>query len=259
MSDTFPRRGGCLRRLIVLRQVTPGQVVGWLEDDFHHFGVTIEHDGVCITAVRMAAPRPPWVTCSGAQAPLQALVGSPLINRASDIGALIDMRQQCTHVHDLTGLTLAHIKRGDCERRYEITVEDREVYAWNGIHPTMGPTRARVLRDGEEVMCWQVDNGSITGPAPFTGQTLERGFRQWTESLDEEAAEQATLLRRAILVAGGRTIDHDLFHNAAEFGQPALCYSFQPERSHQALRSRGTTRDYAANAAEMLINVREIP
>ncbi|MFJ3370571.1 DUF2889 domain-containing protein [Pseudomonas sp. NPDC086251] len=259
MSDTFPRSGGRLRRLIILRQETPGQVVGWLEDDFHHFGVTVEHDDLHITAVRMAAPRSPWVTCSGAQAPLQALVGSPLISRASDIGALIDMRQQCTHVHDLTGLTLAHIKRGDCERRYEITIEDREVYAWNGIHPTMGPTRARVLRDGEEVMYWEVDNGCITGPAPFTGQTLERGFRQWTESLSEEAAEQATLLRRAILVAGGRTIDHDRFHNAAEFGQPALCYSFQPERSHKALRSRGTTRDYAISAADMLINVREIP
>jgi hypothetical protein len=259
MSDAFPRSGGRLRRLIVLRHVKPGQVTGWLEDDFHHFGVTIEHDGVRITSVRMAAPRTPWTTCPGAQTPLQALVGSPLISRASDIGTLIDMRLQCTHVHDLAGLTLAHIERGECERRYEITVEDRDVYAWNGIHPSMGPTRARVLRDGEEVMYWEVDNGCITGPESFAGQTLERGFRQWTESLPAEAAEQANLLRRAILVAGGRTIDHDHFHNAAEFGQPALCYSFQPERSHEALRSRGTTRNYSASAADMLINVREIP
>ncbi|EJM24389.1 Protein of unknown function (DUF2889) [Pseudomonas sp. GM21] len=259
MNDTFPRHGGRLRRLIVLRQVTPGQVVGWLEDDFHHFGVTIEHDGMHITAVRMASPRTPWATCSGAQVPLQALVGSPLINRASDIGALIDMRQQCTHVHDLAGLTLAHIKRGDCERRYEITVEDREVFAWNGLHPTLGPTRARILCDGKEAMYWEVDNDRITGPAPFTGQTLERGFRQWTESLPEEAAEQATLLRRAILVAGGRTIDHDRFNTAAEFGQPALCFSFQPERSHEALRNYGATRDYATNAANMLINAHKIP
>lgn len=257
MSQGYPRTGGRLRRLIVLRHTAPGQVTGWLEDDFHHFGVTIEHDGRVITAVRMAAPRTPWSTCPGAVQPLQQLVGNPLIARASDIGALIDMRQQCTHVHDLAGLTLAHVKRVQVERRYEAQVDDRQVMGWDGLHPRLGPTQVRLLRDNQIVMGWAVDQDTITNP-PWQGQTLGRGFRQWTESLDEETAEQANILRRAILVAGGRTLDHDRFHDAAEYGQPPLCYSFQPERSAQALRCQGSTRDYAEGSEGMLLDTRQI-
>jgi len=80
--------------MIDLRIVDARRAVGWLEDDFHHFGVTIEHEGGRVVDVRMAAPRTPWSTCPGAAKPLQALLGKPLVARASDVGSLLDMRLQ---------------------------------------------------------------------------------------------------------------------------------------------------------------------
>src|SRR5690554_4658629 len=110
---------GRMRRLIDLRCDDAHTAVGWLEDDFHHFGVTIKHDGNRVTGARMTAERYPWETCPGAAHPLKAIVGKPLISRASDIGRLLEMRQQCTHVFDLTGLVLAQAKKGHHQRRYE--------------------------------------------------------------------------------------------------------------------------------------------
>lgn len=45
MSNLFPRTGGRLRRLFDLRQADERTVVGWIEGDFHHFGITLTHEG----------------------------------------------------------------------------------------------------------------------------------------------------------------------------------------------------------------------
>jgi hypothetical protein len=259
MASTFPRSGGRLRRLIDLRHEHANLVVAWLEDDFHHFGVSLEHNAGRITDVRMAAPRTPWITCPGAAGPLRALVGKALLRRASDIGGLLDMRQQCTHVFDLAGLAMAHAAQQRPDRRYQAIVEDREVLAWNGPHPILGPTDARLLCNGHEVLAWHIEQGSITAPAEHAGQSLNRGFRAWSESLDEDQAEYATILRRAQLVAGGRAIDHDQHQSAGSYLDEPLCYSFQPERSRQALRNEGSTLDYAASSEGMLAHLREVP
>ncbi len=118
---------GRYRRLIDLRRQDDRTAVGWMEDDFHHFGVTVVHDGGVVVDVRAMAVRYPWTTCPGATEPLKALVGKPLVSRSSDIGGLIDMRVQCTHLFDLAGLVLAHAARGGDHRRYEVTVLDRAV------------------------------------------------------------------------------------------------------------------------------------
>lgn len=259
MASSFPRTHGRLRRLIDLRHERADLVVAWMEDDFHHFGVSLEHDGQRITDIRMAAPRAPWVTCPGAIEPLRELIGKPLLRRASDIGQLLDMRQQCTHVFDLTGLAMAHAAQQRPNRRYQAIVPDRQVLGWNGRRPLLGPTSATLLCNEQPVLYWEIDRGHITGPAPYAGQALEEGFRAWTESLEEDPAEYATILRRAQLVAGGRTIDHDLYESAGSYVQIPLCYSFQPERSLQAKRNTGSTWDYAAGSDGMLIHLREIP
>lgn len=259
MANPFPRTGGRLRRLIDLRHERTDLVVAWLEDDFHHFGISLEHDGEQIIDVRMAAPRTPWVTCPGAAEPLRALIGRPLLRRASDIGSLLDMRQQCTHVFDLAGLAMAHAAQQRPDRRYQAIVEDREVLAWNGPHPILGPTDARLLCNDREVLVWRIERGSIAAPAEHAGQSLSRGFRAWTETMSEDQAECATILRRAQLVAGGRTIDHDQYESTGSYLDEPLCYSFQPERSRQALRNKGSTLDYADSTGGMLGHLREIP
>lgn len=251
---------GRLRRLIDLQRWDESSVVGWVEDDFHHFGVTIEHAEGRVRAVRVVTERYPWATCTEVGAPLQALVGCAVPRRASDIGALVDMRAQCTHVFDLSGLVLAHISRADVHRRYEVLVSDPDVIRWEGEYrPVFGPLRAELIQDGAQVMHWEVSDNLIKTPAQFAGQSLGVGFRAWSEILDEASAEYATILRRAVLVAGGRAIDHDRIATAADMHQPALCYSFQPERRELAVRVVGQKRDYAASGRDMLSELDKKP
>lgn len=245
-----------------LRIIDAHTAVAWLEDDFHHFGVTVQHDGALITGVRMAAPRTPWSTCPGAVAPLQKLVGKRIVSRASEIGSLIDMRLQCTHVFDLTGLLLAHVshaaERGK-RRRYHTVIPDRARHSDEHVIDSFGPGTAKLYCDDKLVMSWEIDGEKITGPAPYDGHSQNVGFRAWTESMPEEEAEYANILRRAILVAGGRTIRVDDYPTAASMGMPPVCHSYQPEQRNRAKRCPGTTLDYTNNPNDMLINVAEVP
>ncbi|WP_075791013.1 DUF2889 domain-containing protein [Massilia putida] len=252
-------RGGRLRRLIDLENLDEGRAVGWVEDDFHHFGVAVEHDGTTVTAVRVDPVRYPWATCAQVGAPLQDLVGKPLVARASEIGTLVEMREQCTHVFDLAGLVLAQIRRAESRRRYEVVVDDLEILRWENGRPQFGATEARLDLNGERVMAWQVDHNVIVGPQQFAGQALDTGFRAWTEAMDLPAAEYATILRRAILVAGGRAVDHDQVPSAGALKLPALCFSFQPQRREQAVRMVGSTRNYEASADGMLASLGSLP
>ena len=65
----MPERIPCARRAIDLR-ASGRSVVAWLEDDFHHFGIELRHDGEKVIAVDGQAarfPRPPRASkvCSG--------------------------------------------------------------------------------------------------------------------------------------------------------------------------------------------------
>lgn len=260
MNDNiYPRSGGRSWRKIDLRNEDANTAVGWLEDDFHHFGVTIIHHRGVIADVRTAAPRYPWITCPEAGDGLRALIGRPLVSRATDIGALVDMRHLCTHMFDLAGLVLAQACRAAAHRRYEACVSDRPVTQWlapaDGI---LGPGRAVLYRDEWEVLAWDVDARAITGPAAHAGRSLDRGFRAWIDGLPEEEAECASVLRRAILIAGGRNIDYDRIETADETGVPPVCYSFQPQRRAQARHMHGSVINYEEGEG-MLAEVHRIP
>jgi hypothetical protein len=256
--------GGRFRRMIALRHDSPARVCGWLEDHFHHFGATIEHDGLRVNDVRMAAPRYPWTTCPGAGVPLKALIGKPLITRASNLGGQIDMRLQCTHVFDLVALLLVQAATQRPDRTYEVIVPDREVTLNPNARSAAetfiyGPGTVALYQDGRLAMQWQIDDRSITGPAPYSGQSVGAGFRQWTESMPEEEAEHATVARRALLVAGGRHQDLDQFGSAADQHMPAACHSFQPEQRNIGLRVTGSDRNYEDGSETMLSHLREVP
>jgi hypothetical protein len=172
------------------------------------------------------------------------------------------MRQQCTHIFDLTGLLMAHIcgqPRREPRRRYLASMPDRERrYDQPGL-AGFGPSVASLRQDGELVMQWEVDGDTITGPAPWGSRTQNRGFRAWTESLPKEQAEHATILRRAILVLCGRLIDLDAFDYFGQQVDDTRCYSSQPERRNLARRCQGATRDYSDQPDNLLANVLEIP
>src|SRR5690554_7663795 len=105
------KKSGCFRRFINLQNKS-GEVTGHLEDDFHNFVIYLRHDCKRVISISAEVIRYPWSTCPGAVQPLQALVAKPLVSRASDIGKLIDMRTQCTHLFDLAGLMMAHAYKG---------------------------------------------------------------------------------------------------------------------------------------------------
>ncbi|QQD17328.1 DUF2889 domain-containing protein [Spongiibacter nanhainus] len=251
---------GLARRMIDLKRWDAHTVVGWLEDDFHHFGVTLEHSGELITGVSATAQRYPWATCAFAPEALAPLVGQSLRPRSSDIGALIEMRQQCTHIFDLAGLTMAHAVRGSSHRRYQTITDSRKILGWKDHKsPQFGPTTIRLLLDNQEVMQWYCDSGTILDRESGHQQSLGRGFREWTESLPIDKAEYATVLRRALLVSGGRSMIHDNYPSAAAMDQPELCYSFQASRRDTALRMHDTTKDYADHPEAMLAFVDKRP
>jgi hypothetical protein len=247
------RTAGCLRRLIELR--TDGDaVIGWLEDDFHHFGVTLRHRDGLITDVAAVAIRAPWTTCAGASIPLRALIGKPLLERASDIGRLIDMRLQCTHMFDLAGLVLAHAWHRRSTRRYESIVPDRGMVVQEAKRSGIpgGIVDATLTCDGALVQGWRTDGERIIGSENLAGRSFDRGFREWTEALPVDEAEYAFILRRAIFVSGGRGVDLDRLNRADDTALPSLCHTLQPASRFDALRNRGATRDYAAGSEGML-------
>jgi hypothetical protein len=260
MANSYPRIGGHARRLIDLRRHDARTVVGWLEDDFHHFGVTIVHESGLIVDVRTAAVRFPFSACPGAADPLRKLIGAPVIARASDVGTLVEMRQQCTHLFDLAGLALAHVAAGREHRRYHATVTDRPIVAWEeGRRRLLGAGRAELYCDAVLVLAWDVDRREITGPDAWAGQSLERSFRERTETMEVEPAEYATVLRRAVMVAGGRTLDPDLYANAGMRGRSGSCYTFQEERRNIAQRMYGSTLNYEQSSEGMLARVNDVP
>ena len=261
MGDSYPRMGGRARRLIDLRREDAHAVVGWLEDDFHHFGVTVEHDddGI-ITDVRAAAPRFPYSTCPAAALALKGMIGHRLAARSSDVGAMIPMRRNCTHMFDLAGLAMAHAASGRARRRYEATISDREIVAWEaGLRRILGAGTATLWRDGDKVLDWRIDGRGITGPGEWAGQSLTQGFRERTEAMSVEDAEYATVLRRAIMISSGRSLDPDLSATARDRGQSGVCHTFLEENRDKALRIIGSTLNYEDSSKGMLGRLAERP
>lgn len=248
MENNQNQSRGFLRRSIDLHRADLHTVVGWLEDDFHHFCVSLVHDGQTILRVDTQARRYPWSTCPGAELALQALVGQPMVSRASDIGNLIEMRLHCTHLFDLAGLVSAHAVGQRKHRRYDLIVDDREVLEADpalGIPLALGPGNAVLFQDGSEVLRWTLEDQHISMPLIHAGQSLQRGFREWTERMPEEEAEHATVLRRAIMVGAGRLMNLERFDTADQLGRPPVCYTFQHDHSAQARRMPDSRYDYS--------------
>jgi len=260
LSDEFPRRGGCERRLIDIRRENEHTVIGWLEDDFHHFGVKIVHEGGRVADISTIASRYPYTTCADAGHPLSKVIGMPLSLRATDIGAWIDMRLQCTHLFDLAGLLVAHAAAGRQRRRYEALVNDREVIATDvNQRRTLGAGGAKLLQDGVAVLSWQIDRQMITGPSEWTGQSLQTGFRERTEAMDVEAAEHATVLRRTVMIAGGRSASRGNYPLPRERSIPAVCHTFQPDQKEKALWISKSERNWEKSSDGMLGHIDIIP
>lgn len=247
-AERLPERSdygsGCYRRCIVV-EASGRRVRGELADDFHHFAVNLEHDGRRVVAVRGEAVRVPWATCPGALEPLRRMEGAPLDAAPDALHRFTDPRAQCTHLHDLACLAIAHAARsqtrGEPVRRYDATLPDR----------VEGRTRATLDRDGRRILDWSIDGTSIAESSPegFAGWTLAgRDFREQMEGLrDADLVEATRVLQRAVFIGQGRRHDFDAMETAEAFAPTvgAACHTFDPSRIAGALRIVGTVRDFS--------------
>ena len=209
---------GMRRRIEIASRILPsggGEARAALEDDFHHFRVSIGHRGGVVTRTGSESLRNPYTTCPAAGERLDELIGMPLSPASGAVFRRTDARLQCTHMLDLAGLAIAAAARGPGRRRYEIEVPDR----------TDGRTSPRLKRDGAPAMAWDVDGDVIGGPAPFAGVPLGAGFAKWVlENADADEAEAALVLRRCVAISIGRTKNLDAQTTAEPWGR---CFSQQ--------------------------------
>ncbi|MBK5288045.1 MAG: DUF2889 domain-containing protein [Acidimicrobiia bacterium] len=236
------------RRRIRLLRLDDHTVWGGLEDDFHHFEVTLTHRDAVVTDVTLDARRWPWTTCPDAGANLSRLIGMTLSERCTAVAEITDPRWQCTHQFDLAGLCVSHAARGDDRRQYDV-----ELAVGADV------VRPRLWRDGELVHDWTLGGGGLgrvlVAPAPFTEAPWKGGFIRWADQhLEPFAAEAAIVLRRACDIGMGRGMDLEAIDTAEELAaiMTGVCYSMQATIMPVAFRQRGTIRDFGNDADALL-------
>jgi hypothetical protein len=226
---------GIYRRRIRV-EARGGSVRAGIEDDPHHFRVTLRHDGARVLEIGGESVRFPWSACANAASELEVLRGAALSPRMTAVGALSDPREHCTHLYDLAGLAMACAARGEARLQYDIAVPE----------PILGPTRVTLVKNGALLLAWDIANGAIQGPAPFAGVALVGKFLGWaTAHLSPELFEAAVLLRRACMIARCRIYSLDQVPNAASLnGAPNRWFTPQPARAAGATWMLGTSIDW---------------
>lgn len=224
-----------------------GRVEGALEDCNHGFCVTVHHNGRTVTRVDGEHKRVPFNTCGGAIEPLQALAGTALGLSSQQLAEQVNPRANCTHWLDLALLAIRHAVRDEAQRQYDVQVPDESDEL----------TEARVLRNGELVLAWQVRDWVIQAPAALAGNTLFRGFSAWANAAypDEEQKEAAFILQKGYFVSRARRFDIEKIAGESAARHSSMrdaCYSYSAPQRDVALRTSGTTRDFT-DSAELLL------
>jgi hypothetical protein len=244
VSADVPETG--YRRRIRLVTTNDRTVVGDLEDDFHRFRVTLTHDGARVVRLEGEAIRYPWSACPGASTVLRRFEGTALATRCTELATHDDPRSHCTHMFDLASLAIPHALSGRPRRQYDAFIPD---FVDRRTTPTLA-------RDGEPLLEWHTDRGTITGPDPFTGISMTKAFVRWAQkALDDDMLEGAMVLRRAWDIGRGRGRDLDHMETAAELAPflPATpCFTFQPDVVNRSRRMVATARDFSATPDALL-------
>jgi Protein of unknown function (DUF2889) len=235
------------RRRIRTVTVAPGHVESDLQDDFHHFVITLRHDGERVESIDAESRRWPWSTCPDAAIPLRALAGMPLARRFTAAGRWTDPKQNCTHQFDAACHAITHAAWSRAERVYDLEVPRRD--------PVTGATRCRLWVDGDLSLEWQIGwDGIADASPPFDVAPWRGGFMRWADAtLPEDDAERAITLRRACDIGMGRGMDLDAIPVADQLpdSMAGVCHTMQPGVVEVAFRHVGSIRDFA-RAPEML-------
>jgi hypothetical protein len=247
-SPDFDVHADAYRRRIRIATIEPGVVVSALEDDFHHFEVTLRHADGAVVSCEAVSYRWPWTTCPDAAAPLRMLAGMPLSQRFTAAGRWTDPKQNCTHQFDTACYAITHAAWNRTARVYDVEVPARDM--------TTGATRARLWVDGELRLAWSLTwDGIANAQPPFDAAPWKGGFMRWADgTLPEDDAERAITLRRACDIGMGRAMDLDAVPVATELPpmMSGVCHTMQPGIVEVAFRHVGSIRDFAAHPERLL-------
>ena len=178
--------------------------------------------------------------------------------QASAIGGYAEARDNCTHLFDLTGLTMAHAFRPQAERQYDMLVTDMQ-------GPPSFAQEAVIWCDGLEVVRWELEEREVVAPAAWAGAPLRNKFIRWAEErLDPDTAEAAIALRRVIDISMSRIGDLDRFDRAEVVTGSVMmgrCMTYSPQNVAVALRVKGSARSWHDHGHLMLadMHLREHP
>lgn len=238
-------KGVFRRRIRLSRTVesaTTGFVHGALEDCNHGFQSTVSYRDGVVTGIQPQFMRIPFTTCDGAWQPLQKLIGASTSATPAELLALAPPLSNCTHLHDLTLLAIAHSRRAEMVVQYDVEVTD----AVNGV------SDLRVWRtvdgDNKQLMHhWKSKDYMLCWPDELNAKPLFMGFSRWANEhysgLDNEAA---FILQKGNLVSIGRMLDVDAMagSRARDENDRLACFTYSPENSGNAYRRSKTVRDF---------------
>ncbi len=237
---------GTYRRRILMRGL-PGCVIAELEDCFHGFRVTIEHDGSTVSNIVGEALRTPMNTCEGAMAPINALIGTPLNTTNSAFSSIANPRSNCTHLYDLTVMAIGHACRGEIDWQYDIIIKDEN----NGV------IDAQVLRNDELIHHWQVSEGYIQKPGEVAGKPALKGFSKWAGGEYEgDDFEAALALHKGYFVAVALRWDMSAMEGrkVTDYSPKlGVCYTYSQGVVEGAYRNRGAIRDFSDTPETLLM------
>jgi len=249
---------GCYRRRIELH-AGDGEAHGELGDDFHHFTVALTHDGDRVTSLEGKPVRIPWTTCPGALVPLQRMNGIGIAEPILEITRHTPAKAQCTHLHDLTCLAIAHAGRvsrgGRASRRYDVTVPDR----------VERRSECHIEIDGIVRLRWSLEGMRVIEGSDTSFDGLSIGSKPFREALrgqsSADAVEAAWILQRAVFIGLGRQHDFDAMKTAREFVEEVggACHSFAAERLDAGLRVRGNVHDFSTGPEGLLARPSNVP
>jgi hypothetical protein len=231
---------GAYRRAVTIA-ADAGAVSAEMEDDFHHFAVTLRHDGATIESVSADSIRAPWVTCPAAGLALERLAGRAIVAPMT-FASNTERYANCTHMLDLANLALAHAHEPGLRRRYDIEVD----------FPADRSTVAALDLDGSRLLDWRLVDGKISGGS-FAGHSPDTALGDPRVKNDITLREAVVVFRRALRISGARLIDLDSFGGSLELGPiEATCHSLLPAVRPLALRNRGSTRDFSGTGRRPL-------
>ncbi|WP_081492232.1 DUF2889 domain-containing protein [Rhizorhabdus wittichii] len=233
---TDPEYGSGIYRRGLRFVATEGSAVAQVDDDFHSYWLTLDHDGERVTAIDAGFNRAPTTMCPGSTAGLQALVGVALTASAHELLEQLPRTSNCTHLTDLALWSIAHHSRSS---DWDVEIPDQ----------TGDPVQIVVRRDGEPIHRWMMKDFHVVAPAELTGKPLLAGFRKWArDSFFDDALIAATMLQRGIFVARGRpyVVDRGApMPLSRAVGMAGMCWAYSGDRLAKGFGTIGYVRDFS--------------